>query len=252
MSGHNKWSTIKHRKGAQDAKRSKIFTKIIRELTIAARIGGGDPKSNPRLRTAISNARGASMPSDNVDRAIKRGTGELEGVEYEEIVFEGYAPGGVAMVIDCLTDNRNRTTAEVKHMLSKYNGKLGTAGSVLHQFDRKGVVLVTGENLDEDTLMETVLEIDGFEDMTLEDGAATIYTESNKVNEVAEALETAEFKVESSSVDRVPSLTVQIEGKVAEQVMRLIDYIDDLDDVQTVSANYDIDDAEMERIANQD
>ena len=251
MSGHNKWSTIKHRKGAQDAKRSKVFTKIIRELTIAARIGGGDPKSNPRLRTAISNARGASMPSDNVDRAIKRGTGELEGVEYEEIVFEGYAPGGVAMVIDCLTDNRNRTTAEVKHILSKYNGKLGTAGSVLHQFDRKGVISIEGENIDEDSLMETVLEIDGFEDLTVEDGGATVYTESNKVNDVAETLEEAGFTIESSNVDRVPSLTVQIEGKIAEQVMRLIDFLDDLDDVQTVSANYDIDDAEMERIANQ-
>ncbi len=250
MSGHNKWSSIKHRKAAQDAKRSKIFTKLIKEITVAARMGGGDPSGNPRLRAAISAARAASMPNDNIERAIKRGTGELEGVSYEELTFEGYAPGGVALIIECVTDNRNRTTAEVRHILSKYNGKLGTSGSVMHQFERRGVITLTGD-IDEDALMEVVLELDGFEDMKVEGDSAFVYTDPSKVSEVQEALTNAGFNVESSSVSMVPNLTVNVSGKTAEQVLKLIDMLDDLDDVQNVYSNFEIDEAEMERIAGQ-
>ncbi len=250
MSGHNKWSSIKHHKAAQDAKRSKVFTKIIRELTVAAREGGSDPDHNPRLRTAMAAAKAASMPGDNVDRAIKRGAGELnDGAAFEEFNFEGYAPGGVALVIQCLSDNRNRTTADVRHLLTRYNGKLGTTGSVLHQFARKGVIAVSGEKANEDALMEIVLEAKGFEDMKVEEEGAVIYTDPAAVSDVQEALEKAGVKVDSLEVGLIPSLMVKVDGKTAEQVLKLIDLLEELDDVQHVYGNHEIDDAEMERIA---
>lgn len=246
MAGHSKWSSIKHKKAAADAKRGKIFTRVIRELTIAAKLGGGDPSGNPRLRTAISAAKDANMPMKNIENAIKKGTGEIEGVEYEEITYEGYGPGGVAIMVDCTTDNRNRTAAEIRHLFSKANGNLGAVGSVSYMFERQGIIVVDGEGTDEDKLMETALE-GGAEDIRPEEGNFVVTTTPQTIDDVREKIEQAEFKIESSEVTNVPNMTKAVEGKEAEQVLKLLGQLEDHDDVQNLSANCDISDELIEQ-----
>ncbi len=249
MSGHNKWSTIKHKKAREDAKRGKIFTKIIREITVAAREGGGDPESNPRLRAAIQAAKSANMPADNIKRAIQRGTGELPGVSYEDVTYEGYGPGGVAVLLEVLTDNRNRTTAEVRHLFAKHGGNLGENGCVSWIFTRKGVVLVPrGEGVDEDALMETALEA-GAEDLDASDPEFfRVVTAPDELHTVKEQVEAAGFPVEAAEFEMEPSTQVRLEGKKAEQMLKLMTAFDDHDDVQNVWANFDIDDELMDRM----
>ncbi|MBI1389083.1 MAG: YebC/PmpR family DNA-binding transcriptional regulator [bacterium] len=239
MSGHSKWSTIKHKKAKLDAARGKVFTKIIRELTTAARIGGGDIGSNPRLRTAVDAARAANMPKDNIDKAIKKGTGELPGVTYDECTYEGYGPGGVAVFVEVLTDNKNRITAELRHMFGKYGGNLGESGSVAWMFERKGQIVIEGENLSEDEIMEAALEA-GAEDVQFEDGAAEIYTTIEDFNTVNAALQEKKYNITSANLTRIPSNTVALEGKPATTMLKLMEMLEDNDDVQNVYANFDI------------
>ncbi len=247
MAGHSKWSQIKHKKAATDAKRGKVFTRVIREITIAAKMGGGDPAGNPRLRTAIAAAKDVNMPQKNVENAIKKGTGEIEGVSYEEITYEGYGPGGVAIMVDCTTDNRNRTAAEIRHLFSKGNGNLGAVGSVSYMFEKKGIISVSGEDIEEDRLMEVALEA-GAEDIKQEeDGSFTITTSQSDFNEVREQIEQADFKIASAEIASVPNLTKAVEGKDAEQVLKLLGQLEDHDDVQNVSANFDISDDLIEQ-----
>ncbi|MEJ2583381.1 MAG: YebC/PmpR family DNA-binding transcriptional regulator [Acidobacteriota bacterium] len=245
MSGHNKWSTIKHKKGRADAKRGKLFTKIIREITVAAREGGGDPESNPRLRAGVAAAKAANMPADNIKRAIDRGTGDLEGVAYEEISFEGYGPGGVAVMLEILTDNRNRTTPEIRHLFSKHGGNLGENGCVSWLFTRKGLLLVPrSDEIDEDEIMELALDA-GAEDLDTEDqDYFRIYTSPDELHSVKDNLEAANEKlvVEAVQMEMEPSSTTRLEGKSAQQMIRLMEAFDDHDDVQNVWANFDIDD----------
>ncbi|MBT3352773.1 MAG: YebC/PmpR family DNA-binding transcriptional regulator [Nitrospinaceae bacterium] len=248
MSGHSKWSTIKRKKGVLDAKRGKIFTKLIREITVAAKMGGGDPDGNPRLRMAIQNAKGANMPQDNVNRAITKGTGDMEGVIYEEFTYEGYGPGGVAILIPVLTENRNRTGSEVRHILSKRGGNLSEPNAVAWNFEKKGIFLILGEGLDEDNLMEVVLEA-GAEDMEPADGNYEVRSEPESYEDVRAALEKNEIAVESAELAMLPKTTVQLEGKPAEQMLRLIEALEDNDDVQNVWANFDISEEEMEKIS---
>ena len=242
MSGHSKWSTIKHKKGRADAKRGKIFTKILREITVSARQGGGDPAGNPRLRAAVAAAKAANMPSDNMKRAIQRGTGELPGVTYEEVNYEGYGPGGVAMMLECLTDNRNRTTPEVRHLFSKSGGNLGENGSVSWLLTRKGLILIScSDDLDEDSLMEMALEA-GADDLDTEDPEYfRVFTAPEELHMVKESLEAQGVKVDVAQFDMEPSTTVRLEGKRALQMIRLMDAFEDHDDVQNVWANFDID-----------
>jgi YebC/PmpR family DNA-binding regulatory protein len=243
MSGHNKWSTIKHKKGRADAKRGKIFTKIIREITVSAREGGGDPDGNPRLRAAVAAAKAANMPADNIKRAIDRGTGELDGVAYEEVSFEGYGPGGVAVMLELLTDNRNRTTPEIRHLFSRHGGNLGENGCVSWLFSRKGLLLVPrSEETDEDEIMESALEA-GAEDLDTDDqDYYRIYTSADELHAVKEKLEAADLVVEAAQIEMEPSSTTRLEGKPAQQMIRLMEAFDDHDDVQNVWANFDIDD----------
>ena len=248
MSGHNKWSSIKHRKGAQDAKRGRMFTKFIKEITMAAREGGGDPNINPRLRTAIATAKAGSMPNDNIERAIKKGTGELDGGQVEEVIYEGYGPGGVALLIETVSDNRNRTTADVRHILSKYNGNLGENGCVAWMFNRRGIITITGENVDEDSVMEAGLEIDGFEDLEADGGVVTVYTDPSALYAVRESLENNDFRIEEAKLGFVPQNTIRAEGKKAEQLIKLLEMLEENDDITNVYANYEIDDIELERI----
>ncbi len=248
MSGHNKWANIKHRKAAQDSKRSAEFTKVIRELTVAARTGGGDPSSNPRLRTAIDKARQVNMPKDTVERAIKRGTGELEGVNYEEIMYEGYAPAGVAMYISTLTDNKNRTTADIRHVLSKYGGNLAEAGSVAWQFERKGVINVQREKVpDGDEFMMVAIDA-GADDIKEDEDGYEIVTDPENLIKVVDVLKNSDYEVESYKYTFIPKTTVHITGRDAERVLQVVSMIEDLDDVQEVYANFDIDDKELEEI----
>ena len=246
MAGHSKWANIKHRKGAQDAKRGKIFTKIIKELTVAARLGGGDPDSNPRLRTAIDKAKQANMPKDNVDRAIKKGTGDLDGVNYEEGIFEGYGPAGVAIIVEFLTDNRTRTVADVRHIFSKYGGNLGVSGSVAFLFDRKGLISFSTEN-DFDQIFEAALEA-GAEDVKDEGDAIEVFTEPTDFIEVREAMTEAGLKFETADISMIPQNQVQLEGKQAETMLKLMDALEDNDDVQNVYANFDISEDELAKI----
>ena len=243
MSGHNKWSTIKHKKGKADAKRGKIFTRIIREITVSAREGGGDADGNPRLRAAIQAAKDNNMPADNIKRALQRGTGELPGVNYEEISYEGYGPGGVALLLEVLTDNRNRTTAEVRHLFSRHGGNLGENGCVAWLFTRKGVIMVAREGgPDEERAMELALEA-GAEDLDAEDpDYYRISTAAEDLHSVRAFLEEHGVVVESAELEMEPSTTVQVEGKLAQQMLRLMDAFDDHDDVQNVWANFDVDD----------
>lgn len=244
MSGHSKWSSIRHKKAAQDAKRGKIFTKLIKELTIAARIGGGDPGGNARLRTAIADAKAANMPQDNIKRAIQKGTGELPGVNYEEVVYEGYGQGGVAIYVEALTDNKNRTTPEIRHLFSKYGGNLGEANSVAWMFEKKGYFVIKRSSIPEDDLMELVLEA-GAEDMTVDGENYEIFTEPGDHERVKEVLEKKEIPIEVSQIAMIPKNTTKIEGKKAQQLLKLLEFLEDNDDVQKVYANFDIDESEI-------
>lgn len=244
MSGHSKWSTIKRKKGALDAKRGKIFTKLIKEITIAARLGGGDPDGNPRLRTAIQTAKGANMPQENITRAIAKGTGDLEGVNYEECAYEGYGPNGVAILISVLTDNRNRTGAEIRHILTKNNGTMAEPNAVAWNFEKKGLFLVLQESVDEETLMELALEA-GAEDFESTDDLFEIHTSPDAFETVREALEQSGIPTESAELAMLPKSTVKLEGKQAEQMLRLMEALEDNDDVQNVYANFDISEEQM-------
>lgn len=247
MSGHNKWSSIKHKKAKEDAKRGKVFTKLIRELTIAARAGGGDPEGNPRLRQAMLAARTANMPADNIERALKRGTGELEGVTYEEVAYEGYGPGGVAVLVEVQTDNKNRIVSEVKKIFNKSGGSLGEPNSVAWMFDAKGLVEVKCDGSKEDELMETALEA-GADDLESAGDTYNIYTEPHALMEVTEALQEAGYEVLGSQQVKIPQTQVKLAGKTAESLLKLLENLEDNDDVQNVWANFDIDEEEMERI----
>jgi len=248
MSGHSKWSTIKRKKGAADAKRGKVFTKIIKEIIIAARSGGGDINSNPRLRTAVLAAKAENMPRDNIDRAIKKGTGELEGVNYEEFTYEGYGPGGVAMLLEVLTDNKNRTVAEVRHIFSKQNGNLGEAGCVSWMFEKKGLISVDKTGADEDRLIEVALDA-GALDVKDTGKEFDVTTPPDTFEVVKKKLETTGFKSTYGEVTMVPQTTVRLSGKEAEQMLKLMEGLEDSDDVQKVYANFDIADEEMERLS---
>lgn len=244
MSGHSKWHTIKHKKGAADAKRGKLFTNLIKEITVAARTGGGDPDANARLRKAISDSKAANMPNDTIDRAVKRGTGEIEGVTYEEITYEGYGPSGVAILIESMTDNRNRTVAEFRHMFSKHGGNLGESGSVAWMFDKKGYIVVEKSAKSEDELMDIVLEA-GADDMQDEGEVFEIYTSPENYDAVDAALKAAGVETQASELTRVPQTYVKLEGDDAKKMLKLYDAIDDHDDVQKLYANFDIDESEM-------
>ena len=246
MSGHNKWSTIKHKKGAADAKRGKVFTKIIKELTVAAKMGGADPDANPRLRTAIDKAKSENMPKDNIERAVKKGSGGLDGVNYEETTYEGYGPGGVAVLVEVMTDNRNRTVSDVRSIFSKCNGNMGEAGCVAWLFDKKGLI-VYSKDIDFDSLFEAALEV-GADDVSAEEGQIEVVTDPSTFIEVREALEKAGFKYESAEVTMIPQTMVKLDGKQAESMLKLMDRLEDNDDVQNVYANFDISDEEMEKM----
>lgn len=246
MSGHSKWANIKHRKGAQDAKRGKIFTKLIREITVAAKTGGGDPDANARLRTAIDKAKFENMPKDTIDRAIKKGTGDLDSVVYEEDSFEGYGPGGVAIIVEFMTDNRQRTVADVRHIFSRNNGTLGVTGSVSFLFDRKGLISLPN-SYDFDQIFEIALEA-GAEDVKDEGDAIEIITTPASFTAVRDAIAAKGLKWESAEVTMIPQTMVKLEGKQAEQMLKLMEKLEDYDDVQNVYANFDISDAEMEAI----
>ena len=244
MSGHSKWATIKHKKGATDAKRGKIFTRLIKEITIAAKSGGGDPDGNPRLRTAILAAKAENMPADNIKRAIQRGTGELEGLSYEEITYEGYGPGGVAIIIDVLTDNKNRAVSEVRHAFSKNGGNLGAEGAVSWMFTKKGVISIDKDAADEDKLMEIVLE-SGAEDLNDEGSHWEILCDPKDFEAVTEALKAAKIKPETAEITKIASTYTKLEGAQANAMMRLLETIEDLDDTQNVYSNFDFDEASM-------
>lgn len=249
MSGHSKWSTIKRKKGVIDAKRGKIFTKIIREITVAAKIGGGDPDGNPRLRMAMQNAKGANMPQDNVTRAISKGTGDMEGVVYEEFSYEAYGPGGVAILIPVLTDNRNRTGPEIRHILSRHNGTLAEPNAVAWNFEKKGFFLILGDSVDEETLMDIVLEA-GADDLESADGNFEVRSSPDTFEDVRVALEKNNIKADSAEITMLPKTTVNLEGKPAEQMLRLIEALEDNDDVQNVYANFDISEEEMAKASS--
>ena len=244
MAGHSKWKQIKHYKAAADAKRGAMFTKLIREITVAARAGGGDPAGNPRLRTAIEAARAASMPKENIERAVKKGTGELEGVEYQEITYEGYGPGGVALLIHALTDNPTRTVADVRHKLSRGGGNLGATNSVAWMFERKGQIFVPADHVDEEAALEAALEA-GAEDMVREDDRYVITTDPLALHAVKSALEAKGIVASEAEIAMLPKTTVHVEGKAAESLLKLMEELEELDDVQKVEANFDIDLAEM-------
>jgi YebC/PmpR family DNA-binding regulatory protein len=245
MSGHSKWATIKHKKGALDAKRGKIFTRLIKEITVAAKTGGGDPDGNPRLRSAILAAKAENMPQDNIKRAIQRGTGELEGANYEEISFEGYGPGGVAVIVDTLTDNRNRTVSEVRFAFSKNGGNLGETGSVRFMFSKKGVIAIEKTEAEEDQLMEIILEAGG-EDLKDEGESWEILTDPHSYESVLNAVKAAKIPTVMSEVTMVASTYTKLEGSAANQMLRMLDVLEDLDDVQNVYSNFDMDEAAME------
>lgn len=247
MSGHSKWATIKHKKAALDAKRGKTFTRLIKEITIAAR-SGGDPDANPRLRTAITAAKAESMPADNIKRAIMRGTGEIEGGQIDEILFEGYGPGGAAVLVDVATDNRNRTVSEIRHIFGKNGGNLGEHGSVSWMFDRKSQIFVDAANATEDQLMGVVLDA-GADDIRESGGAWEILSPPEAHEAVVKALEKAHIPTESAEIAMVPKNTIKLEGKSAQAMLKLYDVLEEHDDVQHVYANYEVDEAEVEALA---
>ena len=239
MSGHSKWSSIKHKKGATDARRGKIFSKLIKEITVAARLGGGDPATNPRLRTAIQAAKSENMPKDNIERAIKRGTGELEGVSYEESVYEGYGPGGAAIFIESLTDNKNRAVADIRHIITKAGGNLGTSGCVAWMFEKKGYIVVENNAVDEDTLMEVAIDA-GAEDVREDDSNYEIITAVQDFETVKSAIDNMSIPYIDAEITMLPQSTVNLEGKDAEQIVKLMESLEDCDDVQKVYTNADI------------
>ncbi len=241
MAGHNKWSSIKHKKGAADKKRAKIFTKLIKEITVAARMGGGDPDSNPRLRHAVAQAKAANMPKDNLERAIKKGTGELEGADYEEILYEGYGPAGVAVLVECLTDNRNRTIAEVRHIFSKAGGNVGTDGCVAWMFDKKGLISVDKADADEETLMEVALDA-GAEDIKDEGESFDVVMEPADFDSVKDAIDEAGIKTALAEITMLPQNTTKVETEDAEKIIKFMDALDDSDDIQKFYTNADIPD----------
>jgi YebC/PmpR family DNA-binding regulatory protein len=247
MSGHSKWATIKHKKGALDAKRGKIFTRLIKEISMAAR-GGGDPDGNPRLRTAILAAKAENMPQDNIKRAIQRGTGELPGAMYEEITFEGYGPGGVALIVETSTDNRNRTVSEVRHAFAKHGGNLGTEGSVRFMFTKKGLIAVPKENADEEKLMTLVLE-NGGDDLNDEGDTWEILTDPAAYHKVLGAIQAAKIETSHSEITMIASTYTKLEGAAANQMIRLIEALEDHDDVQNVYSNFDVDAKQLEEVA---
>lgn len=248
MSGHSKWHSIKHKKAAADAKRGKIFTKMIRELSVAAKTGGGDPDKNPRLRKAILDAKAVNMPADNIKRAIQKGTGQLEGATYEEISYEGYGPGGVALYISAMTDNKNRTVSELRHILSKNGGRMGESGCVAWMFKRMGYVVVEKDKATEEQLLEIGLAA-GAEDVKDEESSYEITTSPENYETVVEALKQKEIEIADSNVGWLPQNTVKVEGKPAEQILRLMEELEDHDDVQNVSANFDISEEEIARFS---
>ncbi|MFN8666570.1 MAG: YebC/PmpR family DNA-binding transcriptional regulator [Gemmatimonadaceae bacterium] len=246
MAGHSKWKQIKHYKAAADAKRGAKFTKLIREITVAAKFGGGDPGGNPRLRTAIETAKAASMPKENIERAVKKGTGELEGVDYVDVLYEAYGPGGVALMIQALTDNATRTVAEVRAKLSRGGGNMGTTNSVAFMFDRKGQIFVPSSAMDEDAAMEKALEA-GAEDFVKEDDVFVISTAPADLHAVRSELEAVGLKATEAELSWIPKNTVRVEGDNAQTLLKLIEALEDLDDVQKVDANFEMDDAELEK-----
>ena len=248
MSGHSKWSSIKHKKAAKDARRGKLFTKLIKELTVAARMGGGDVDANPRLRAAVATARANSMPADNIERAIKKGSGELEGVDYIDVTYEGYGPGGMAVILECLTDNRNRTVAEVRHLFSKYGGNLGENGSVAWIFDKLGHVLVSSQAAVEEELFDAAVEA-GASDVSLEGETFVVTTSVDELEAVRAALVEKNFEVELAEIVLEPKNVVELSGGEASSALKLLEFLEDHDDVQRVSANFDIDEEELSRLS---
>lgn len=251
MSGHNKWASIKHKKAAVDAKRGNIFTKLVKEITVAAKIGGGDPNTNSRLRTAIDAAKASNMPLDNIKKAIQRGTGELPGVSYEEIVYEGYGPGGIAIILEVTTDNKNRTVSEIRKIFSLHNGNLGETGCVSWMFDTKGLIEVEKGSFDEDEVMTKALEA-GAEDFIISDETFEIYTDPKDLNVIRKSLEETGYKIITESVTKIPQTKIKLEGKEAEQMLKLMDKLDSHDDVQNVYANFDIDDEIIEKFNSEE
>ncbi len=244
MAGHSKWKQIKHYKAATDAKRGALFTRLIREITMAAKQGGGDPAGNARLRTAIENAKADNLPKENIERAVKKGTGELEGVDYQEVLYEAYGPGGVALMIQAVTDNPTRTVADVRHKLSRNGGNLGSTNSVAFMFDRKGQLYLDAAKLDEDAALEAALEA-GAEDLKRDEDQFVVTTAAGELHAVREALQARGVQVREAELAWVPQSTVRVEGDAAHQLVKLLDALDELDDVQKVDANFDMDVSEM-------
>ena len=245
MSGHSKWHTIKHKKGAADAKRGKVFTRIIKELTVAARAGGGDPDANPRLRTIIAEAKAVNMPADNIKRAIQRGTGELPGVSYEEVSYEGYGPGGAALIIEVLTDNRNRTVGEIRHLLSKHGGNLGETNSVAWMFDKKGYIVVEKSKTDEETLMAATLDA-GADDLRDDEDSWEVMSPPDSFQQVLDAIKALGIEPGAAEIAMLPQNYVKLEGKTAQQMIKLIEVLEDHDDTKKVWSNADIEEKEIE------
>jgi len=249
MSGHSKWASIKHKKAAADSKRGRVFTKVIRDLAIAARQGGGDPDVNPQLRKAISDAKSVNMPSDNIKRAILKGTGQLEGTTYEEMTYEGYGPGGVAIFIEVLTDNKNRTVSEIRHLFTKHGGNMGESGCVSWMFQRKGYIIVEKSRAEEDTLLEIILDA-GAEDMSEEGDNYEIFTPPDVYDAVLEALKAKEIEIEDSNLAYIPQNYVKLEGKQAQQALKLMEILEEHDDAQNVWANFDVDEEEITKFSS--
>lgn len=244
MSGHSKWHSIKHKKAATDAKRGKAFTKVIKEITVATRIGGGDPEANPRLRKAVGDAKSLNMPADNIQRAIMKGTGELEGMSIEEIVYEGYGPGGVAIMVETLTDNRNRTVSELRHVFSKHGGNLGENGCVAWMFTKKGYILVPARDMDEEAAMNVAIEA-GADDLSAQDDQYEILTDPESFHAVLGELKNKGIEPTMAQLSMIPQNYVKLEGRPAQQMVRMMDALDDHDDVQNVHANFDIEESEL-------
>jgi YebC/PmpR family DNA-binding regulatory protein len=248
MSGHSKWHTIKHKKGAADAKRGRVFTRIIKELTVAARAGGGDPDTNPRLRTIVAEAKQVNMPAENIKRAIRRGTGEEPGVQYEEVTYEGYGPGGVALIIETMTDNKNRTVGEIRHLLTKYGGDLGQSNSVAWKFEKKGYIVIEKAKASEDTLMAAALDA-GADDLRDDGETWEVLSAPEAFPAVKEAVEKLGIETMSAQVAQLPKNYVSLEGKAAQSMLKLLDLIEDHDDVQHVWSDMDVDEKELEAFA---
>jgi YebC/PmpR family DNA-binding regulatory protein len=251
MSGHSKWSTIKHKKGKTDAARGAAFSKLIREITTAARIGGGDTDANPRLRSAVESAKAINMPADNVDRAIKKGTGELPGVTYEEVTYEGYGPGGVALMVQALTDNKNRSTSEIRHVLDKYGGSMGSAGCVAWQFKPRGLIIISKEKASEDAVLTAALEA-GADDVETEASAFSVITSMEKLEAVKKQLKAAGIAWDTAEVTNIAANTVEVKENDARRVLKLVEMLEELEEVQQVYANFDISDEILERVASAD